>query len=479
MMINVCIAILLPSILGFLLLAIILRKDPATTLGERICLSFPLGAGLVTLQIFFLGLMRIPLTLVSTSVPLFFELILLAVWIGRKSISLVPQKRTEHSLLAEITDPGNGWFKKSAYVVLLIWIGIKILSVFMETGLRPIFAWDAWANWSAGAKIFLNAHSLMLDAATQDFFGKNAVDRNIFYPLHNSLLQLWMSLWLGRFDDTSVKFFSPVYLLCMAVFFYDITSREVGRLYALALLAIVLSSPLLSYHSTEVYSDQMLGVYLLLASASFLKVMRGSTVYCLPAGIFLAEALFIKEEAAFFVIPFLLSVFIYFYKRGRTYANISPLLTPFLALLPWYGLKAYYGLTGMTVFRWNIESTYHFWINSSVISFQPAILGSFLYSMMSLENFNVIFFFFPIMLLASGKASKEILHLLFPVVCYILFFLMLYMFFTGFYSSHSMTLARNMLTCFPTVSLLTAMLLKKLVATHNLQPLRISSTNDA
>jgi len=40
--------------------ALILRNDRTTGLFERLCMSFPLGMSFVTMQMFVLGLFRVP-----------------------------------------------------------------------------------------------------------------------------------------------------------------------------------------------------------------------------------------------------------------------------------------------------------------------------------------------------------------------------------------------------------------------------------
>jgi 4-amino-4-deoxy-L-arabinose transferase-like glycosyltransferase len=438
-------------------------------LGERIGLSFPLGAGIITLQMFLLGILRVPLTLFNTTAPVFVELAGLAIWILSKKILLIPNPKL--GLLAEFTSSENHWVKKCAFAVLALWIVAKLGSVFLLTGLRPIYSWDAWSVWCAAAKIFYNAHSLLLDASPQDFFGKNAVDRIIFYPLHSMLIQVWMSLWIGKFDEVLVKFHSPTYLLSMAICFYYITAREINRLFALALLAVVLSSPLMSYHAIELNSDLMLGVYLFLASASFLKAMRGNAAYWVLTGIYSSAALFTKIEALFFVLPFLMSAIVYFRFNGtrdsKKFAHIALLFTPFLTMIPWYVFQLYYGLglSAMADFG-SAVTTFYFGANSVLASTPLSdyleILGGYFFALVSLNNFNVIIFFLPLLLIAHGKLTKESLYLLFPVACYMLFFLMLYMFtlYRTWFLLGTVSY-RNALTYFPTLCLLTVLLLKK------------------
>jgi len=469
MIIQTCIAIFLPTLLGFFIIAVILRNDKDTPLGERIGLSFPLGAGILTLQMFLLGVLRVPLTLFNTTFPVLVELVGLATWIWRAGILLIP--RPSSGLLAEITYPKNHWVKKCAFAILALWIGAKLGSVFLEASFRPIYSADSWRVWSACAKVFFNTHSLLLDVPAQDFFGKSAVRRIIFYPLHTNLIQVWMSLWMGTFDEVLIKFYNPIYFLSMAIGFYYISLREINRIAALTLLVIILSSPLLSYHSVEANSDLMLGVYIFFASAAFLKAMRGNSAYWILTGIYSAEALLTKQEAFFFILPLLLSAIGYLkfdIKRGsRKFAYILPLLVPLLAVIPWYIFTAYYGLSWEKMADWIVNLTSSALVNdpnriTEHLTFHPEIITGYLYWLVSLNNFNVIILFLPLLLITKKKIKKESLHILFPIVCYMVFFLLIYMF-TSYYAWFLIgtIFYRNILTCYPAICLLTILLLKK------------------
>jgi len=475
-----CIAILLPTILGFFIIAVILRNDVETTLGERIGFSFPLGAGILTLQMFLLGVLRVPLTLLNTTAPIVVELIGLAIWICWKKIPFIPIiSKPESSLFDEFSSSQNHWAKKCVFAILLLWIVAKIGSVFLLTGLRPIYSWDAWAEWSAGAKVFYNAHSLLLDAPAQDFFGKSALLRMIFYPLHNTLLQIWISLWNGTFDEVLVKFCNPIYLLCLAICFYYTTVRETNRILALTLLVIILSSPLMSYHAIELNSDLMLGVYLFLASVSLLKAMRGNVAYWILTGVYSTEALFIKEHAFFFILPLILSAIVYLsfdIKRDHWKFHILSMLIPFLAIIPWYIFVHYYGL-GFEALQSFANPVYNAIFSedpnriNKYLTFHPEILTGYFYWFVTLNNFNVILFFSPLLLIAHGKLTKESLYLLFPIVCYMLSFIILYMFTIAFaWFLWGTIFFRNTLIFYPTICLLIVLLLKKYTTIPPPQP---------
>jgi 4-amino-4-deoxy-L-arabinose transferase-like glycosyltransferase len=420
---------------------------------------------------FLLGIVRVPLTLFNTATPVAVELIGLAIFIYWKKIPLSPiTPKPASGLFAEFSASQNHWAKKCVIAILLLWIVAKLSSIFLTTGLRPIYSWDAWAEWTTAAKVFYNSHSLMLDAPAQDFFGKSAVHRIIFYPLHNPLLQVWISLWNGIFDEVLVKFCNPIYLLSLVICFYYITIREINRILALSLLVIFLSAPLMSYHSTELNCDLMLGVYLFLASASFLKAIRGNGAYWVLTGIYSTEALFIKEQAFLFILPLILSAIVYLIfdiKRGSGKSHLLSLLIPFLGIVPWYIFVYHYGL--------EVEAAqeYGYSLMTSIfgedpnrinkyLTFHPEILTGYFYWFATLNNFNVILFFSPLLLIAHGKLTKESLYLLFPIACYMLSYIFLYMF-TIFFSWFlwGVIFFRNILTFYPTICLFIVLLLKK------------------
>jgi hypothetical protein len=450
----ILIAIFLPTLLGFLILAMVFRDEQGTGLLERISLAFPLGAGVLTMQMFVLGLFRVPLTLGHIGIPLVVEIALLSFWTIKKKVAFSP--RCEWGLRDDITSSKNPLMKKVALVLLIVWIGAKLLSVFVKTDLMPIYAWDSWANWSTGAKLFYFTKGLLLDAPPEDFFSGGAVLRITSYPLHNPLMQVWMSLWTGAFDEVLVKFWSPVYLLAMTVSLYLIASRELGRLAALALVVMFLSSPLLSYHATEVYSDLPLSVYLFLASVSFLNAMRGRHSYWFLLGLFSAEAMFTKDEALFFVAPLLLSAFIFVWQTSdvaaRRWQAVRAIVGPVLLVVPWYLFKFSHAL-GLGVNNIRFEFTFH-----------PEIIKSVVMQVLTLANFNIFFIFPVILLIIGGKPSLEILSLFAATACYALFFIMLYMFTTFYYLhfSQGTIFNRNLLTYYPVVALLTVLLLKRI-----------------
>ena len=451
-MIMTLFAFLFPLLLGLFLIAWILRNEHETGLMERLCLSFPLGMGLLTLQMFFLGLLRVPLTLAYTTFPILLEIIALFLLLRIKGTAILPAPSS--GLFRELVSPQSSRIKKAGLIILSLWAAAKLLSLFFEAGLRPIYAWDAWANWSVGAKLFYYSNSLMLDAGPQDFFARGAVLRIPSYPLHSPLMQMWFALWTGSFDEVLVKLWSPAYLLCTALYLYSFASREINRLTALIMLVLFLSSSLMSYHAVEAYSDFPLGACLLFALASFLMAIRLGPSYWIITGLFCAQSMFMKEEAVFYVLLLLLSAIVYIRSTANKNSGqtnmLALLLAPLVLILPWLAFKYSHGFV---VGADNVRPT---------PGFHPEMIGYIINSFAVLDNFNVFFLFFPALLLVAGKPTREFLHLIFVVAGYMLFFFALYSL-TSYatYMMEGTIFYRNVLTYYPSVCLLMIMAMGK------------------
>ncbi len=454
-MILTLIALVIPAILGLLIVSILLRNETTSGLSERLCLAYPLGMGLITVQMFLLALARVSLTLWYVAIPIIIEIVGLYLWTVKKKIIL--SRTPSFGLFNEIFDADGHWLKKISLIALTALVIIKFGSIFVETYLRPIFAWDSFANWSASAKAFYYSHGLLLDTLPEDFFGKGLLNRNANYPPHNPLMQVWMSLWIGHFDEVLVKFWSPIYLLAMSVYLYMVMARETSRLIALSLLVLFLSSPLLSIHSIEVYSDVPLSVYILYSLIMFLFAMRGKYEYWTLMGLFSAEALFAKDEAPFFILPLLLAAAAFFWQnRGQGAVLLKsavPLLASLLLAVPWFVFKFSHKL-GFGADYVTVEFT-----------FRPEMVWMVISLLASLMNFNVFILFIPILTIIAGRPTKEFIFLATPVLCYAMFFILVYTL-TVFFSGSLMfntAIFRNVLTYYPSICLLTVLLIKTIM----------------
>jgi hypothetical protein len=442
-------AILLPTILGLITMQLILRNDHQLSFLEMTAYAYPIGIGLVTYQMFILGIFRVPLQL-----P--FVLIIILAEIGVLAFCMYGS-RWSHPIMPDfITSRGFSKGRGILFfveIVAVVWVGIKLGTVLIETYLRPIQAWDAWANWSARAKVFYYSHSLLLDVPSSDILGKGVIDANSNYPLMNAMAQVWMALWAGNFDEVLVKFWIPFFLLSATLHLFIIGMREMNRLLSLLIIILFLSSPLMSLHATETYSDLALAVYALFALSSFLQVIRGESRHLPLIGIFCTLAMFTKDEGLFFAVPLLLSCCVFLWKRSDGISFRKEMITccsPCLLILPWLFCKFYFNL-GMGADY--IEFA---------LTFRPDIMLQYVIYMSGLMNFNILFIFIPVMLVLYNKSNITIAYLTFPVAAYALFFVCLYGF-TTFFSQNvhfSTGIFRNTLTYYPSCFLLAILLIK-------------------
>lgn len=442
-MINLLPAIILPLILGYLVITLLLKRTETSIL-ERLCLSYPAGAGILTMTMFLIGLMKIPYSLFSITISIIIEIGILSFYMWRKGIRLIPEKFSFYK--------SSNRLEFYLAIILALWLAVKISSILIETYQRPIYAWDSWANWSARAKLFYHSQGLLLDSH-DSYLGK-AVLSIISYPLHNPLMQVWMAEWIGNFDEVLVKFWSPFYLISIAVYLIIIGKRLIGAPLALLFVAIFVSSPFVSYHAIETYSDLPLGAYLLLAIVSFYNAMHKEMDYLFLTGLFSAEALFTKDEAMFFVIPLLFSITIYLFRHGKLRLLWKAMILLTLAL-PWFAFKFTHNLhIGAETFSWHL-------------TFQPDAIGYFILNFLSIQNFGFFMVFFIFGVFAVGRRH---LYLSSVVAVYILFFLGLYTM-TSFYYEQFMSgtvFFRNLLTCYPSIALLNLLFLKTCIEPRKL-----------
>jgi 4-amino-4-deoxy-L-arabinose transferase-like glycosyltransferase len=270
-------------------------------------------------------------------------------------------------------------------------------------------------------------------------------------------MQVWMSLWIGRFDEVYVKLWTPVYLLCGAGYIYLVSRRVLSRLFSLVLVVVFLSSPLLSYHAVEVYSDLPLSIYLMLCLGSFTQMVRGAGSGGLLCGVFAAGALFVKDEAVLFVIPLMIGAAVFLARipslpsRERR-RRAASLLLPLLAILPWCLFKLRYAPTLGVV------------SDFSALVFHPEDIVKAASLLLGVDNFGIVFPVLPLLALLVSGRDRGIRYAEAVIACYVLCFFALYAFVPDYHRHFNMgtIFYRNMLTAYPSACLLAALLLGEL-----------------
>ncbi len=415
MIVNGIIAILLPTAFGYLATTALLQNNSRFL--ERLSLSYPLGAGFLTMIMFYVGLVRIPFNIYIILLPMIAVSIYMIYYIKKKNIRLFNlQMDGFNTFLRERS------YKQILIAVLFVWILFKIILIFFVSLTLPIWSPDSWLNWSTRAFVFFQDKGLYLHP--EDFFAKSVGQYT--YPPHNSLLQVWLAMWMGTFDRVLVKLWVPLYLVSAALFLYTISRKHFDQLRSGIVVLIFISSPLMMIHATEPYSDMIVGLYILFALASFWRLINNEKAYSLVCGIFSAQAFFVKNEAMIFVFALIATFFIWFIKEKEFKVSCflpAYYLAPFLSLIPYIFFKTSYNI--------GFRQTYYGDVKDA-ISFHSESLKVILLNLwQTIDNFN---FIVPVMLISCifmfiFKIQKKLItYIILPVVLYILFFFVLYIF---------------------------------------------------
>ncbi len=151
------------------------------------------------------------------------------------------------------------------FAAILILIGVRIGSLILEVMSRPLFPWDATMHWATKARVWFEHgdilpfvdHKLWLDTNKPLVF----TDRHPDYPITIPLLQTWISLAIGRWNESLMNI---PWLMCYfsigLIFYGQLRFSNADRLIALSMTYMLLSMPLLNAHvALAGYADMFMG----------------------------------------------------------------------------------------------------------------------------------------------------------------------------------------------------------------------------
>jgi hypothetical protein len=347
---RLLIAFGLPSLCGYSLVGLAEGAKSSIHPVERLCLGYAAGLGLLTMEMFLLGLTGVKYTAITVSMPL---VILTLIFIAAKRLY------SRRSLLSEPENykcEAEGFGGPDLYLghpivkilsaLIVAWICWKATFVLYEGFVRPIISQDTWWNWSSGAKLFFYEGGLLLDPSSEFFFGKGY---RLFlgYPLLNSLAQTWLSLMVGTFHESLAKAWVPFcYLSILGTFFFSV-KREAGTVIALASLFLLSSAPLIFYHSIDAYSDLPLALFVFSGGVLLFRYMEtGKCGYAALAGLFFSIGAFTKNEGVVFLFASAVSILIFSLttKKGGLRGLVSFAIPAIFYIAPWLIFKIYYGI---------------------------------------------------------------------------------------------------------------------------------------
>jgi len=437
-------AIVIPALAGGLFVRWAFAGKEPMTLIETVSLGFGLGMGFISLEIFLAGLLRVPFTLAYLAPP---PLLLIPLFFFLGSNTGIER----HVVAAEGRLRG---VKLVLAAILSIWILIKIGFVFYECFNRPIYSWDAFINWSVSAKLFFYRKGLVLNPSDEHFFGRGY---RVFYgyPLHFPLLEVWVSLWLGRFHEILSKAPSFFYFIAVLGLLYGAVKREATTLFALMAVFFMASAPLFTFHGQDAYSDLPLSYFVLASVVLFWRFMRsGEKMTIILSGVFMGMALFVKTEGLLLLFALFVALVAYLIIENKaTAVNLLRFLVPIAILAgPWLVFNLVHhlgfghgektpGLKGGVLVHWEV-------------------LGGWFRAVFLTANYNLVYSFWAVMSVLGIRTvlKTDLKYLYIFLVLVMGMFLSLYLVLEFTSVTLAFGIHRNNLTYLPVVFYASALL---------------------
>lgn len=295
--------------------------------------TFVLGMGAVSLQMFFYSISGVPLGVGGISIPWLILLLLAVVWHVARSGNPVGA----YPLRPESSgQPRPSWFIAGCLAVILLQAGYCVVYAISQ----PISGWDAWAIWLFAAKAFFVSGGLPSGA----FFSTAAPHPD--YPLLTPLAVAWHYICLGRVDDQLAKIVFPLSFLAFLGIFWHTLARETNRDYGAFFTALLSLTPVVVMHAGGLgssydyvgYADLTLSLYFLGAAAYLYAYQKdGRPVWLVLSALFLGMGAWTKNE-------------------GLTYAAVGSLLFV-LSAKQWRLAAIGIGLVAGFVFPWLLFKT--------------------------------------------------------------------------------------------------------------------------
>ena len=240
--------------------------------------SYGLGVGCISMQLYLYSRLSIPWQKETLLIPWIILFIVLLLK-NRKKIHVGFPKFHALKLLDKI---------------LLISILLTVAYVIFEALMRPVVAWDAWANWLMQAKAFFITGGIRPDLLMY-------MDSQ--YPLTINLLGTFIYLMLGGIDDTAVLLTSSAFYIFLSITFFAALRKRYSIRYALFFTFLLVTTQNLIRHGGRLeagLADLPLGYFAFLSVLFLFEYFKKSTVKTLLIfTIFLSITSLIKFEGVF------------------------------------------------------------------------------------------------------------------------------------------------------------------------------------
>ena len=303
---------------GWNILFWFIRRDLSFSLFEKAALSYIIGLGVITLQMFFYSLFNIRFSLY----PLLLPHILIFLVNGFIFANTLPVGNKPAKTKSGTFD-----------ILLLAGIVFQVFYAFFKALIKPEDSFDSVGNFAFKAKMFF-----IKGCIPYELFADKSIDiAHPDYPLFLPLSQTWVYMFLGRWNDLLVKALFPMFFISFLVIFYFALKRLLGRQLALVCTFFIATVPHFLNYATIGYADFALAMFY---SLSFLYIFlwisyKRENAYICLAALLSFFAIWTKNEGSLLTLVniLVLSLFVLLSRKEIKKNEIRTLFILLLAIV--------------------------------------------------------------------------------------------------------------------------------------------------
>lgn len=319
---------------------------------ETAAIAFPLGAGLISLEMLLSYFVKAPLTPRLVLAP---WLVLMAV------IWLIERQRRVDGNAAPGTTVSEGktgilWY------VLVFGVTFEVLYAFFRALIQPIESYDAIAIYAIKSKMFYAAGAVngSLFTTMKSFFPHPD------YPLNIPLVETFFYTMMGGLNDQLVKIIFPLFFVALLALLYSAVRRFASRTYALLAVFLLATIPQANAYAANAYHEIPLACYYFASALllfRFIERPEDGRPLILSA-IMVALGGWTKNEGLLYCVVNLavLGAFVACnLKRIAPAARLNVAAYPVIIVLislPWLYIKKTYGLVNHEIDLANVNPVY-------------------------------------------------------------------------------------------------------------------------
>jgi hypothetical protein len=229
---------------------------------------------------------------------------------------------------------------KLFFLFLALLMALRVTTLGLELLGRPLFPWDATMHWATKARVWFDSASIVPFVENDQWLelGGEGVftDHHPGYPITTPLLQVWMNLATGRWDESLMNLPWLLCLIALAAAFYgQIRAAGTGATFAIAFTYMLLSMPLINTHvALAGYADLFLGACYCAAIMAFHNwSMHRQHWQAMLALVFALSCTLVKNEGFYWLLTFIPALVVVLLPGRKAAVLLAFLLLTVLALL--------------------------------------------------------------------------------------------------------------------------------------------------